>query len=79
MQGVIFAYAALELVGVAAGETAEPEKVVPRAVNSIMWRVGLFYVGSVGAARAAAARFGLLGRREPLRHRPVEDRRPGCR
>ncbi|MDX3381060.1 amino acid permease [Streptomyces niveiscabiei] len=47
MQGVIFAYAALELVGVAAGETAEPEKVVPRAVNSIMWRVGVFYVGSV--------------------------------
>ncbi|GAA2907401.1 amino acid permease [Streptomyces mexicanus] len=47
MQGVIFAYAALELVGVAAGETSEPEKVVPRAVNSIMWRVGLFYVGSV--------------------------------
>ncbi len=47
MQGVIFAYAALELVGVAAGETAEPEKVVPRAVNSIMWRVAVFYVGSV--------------------------------
>ncbi|MFJ3639215.1 amino acid permease [Streptomyces sp. NPDC090108] len=47
MQGVIFAYAALELVGVAAGETAEPHKVVPRAVNSIMWRVGIFYVGSV--------------------------------
>ncbi|MGV9255102.1 amino acid permease [Streptomyces sp. NPDC003697] len=47
MQGVIFAYAALELVGVAAGETAQPEKVVPRAVNSIMWRVGLFYCGSV--------------------------------
>lgn len=47
MQGVIFAYAALELVGVAAGETEQPEKVVPRAVNSIMWRVGVFYVGSV--------------------------------
>ncbi|MER7918827.1 MULTISPECIES: amino acid permease [unclassified Streptomyces] len=47
MQGVIFAYAALELVGVAAGETEQPEKIVPRAVNSIMWRVGLFYVGSV--------------------------------
>ncbi|OON81820.1 amino acid permease [Streptomyces tsukubensis] len=47
MQGVVFAYASLELVGVAAGETAEPQKIVPRAVNSIMWRVGLFYVGSV--------------------------------
>ncbi|MFD4970067.1 amino acid permease [Streptomyces sp. NPDC058424] len=47
MQGVIFAYSALEMIGVAAGETAEPEKIIPRAVNSIMWRVGLFYVGSV--------------------------------
>ncbi|MFD6415472.1 amino acid permease [Streptomyces sp. NPDC060194] len=47
MQGVVFAYASLELVGVTAGETAEPKKVVPRAVNSIMWRVGIFYVGSV--------------------------------
>lgn len=46
-QTVVFAYAAVEMVGVTAGETAEPEKVVPKAVNSIMWRVGIFYVGSV--------------------------------
>nr|WP_241778011.1 amino acid permease [Streptomyces sp. CT34] len=47
IQGVVFAYASVELVGVTAGETAEPEKVMPRAINSIMWRVALFYVGSV--------------------------------
>ena len=47
MQGVLFAYSSVELVGVTAGETAEPEKVVPKAVNAIMWRVGFFYVGSV--------------------------------
>lgn len=47
MQGVIFAYSCVELVGVTAGETAEPHKVVPKAVNAIMWRVGFFYVGSV--------------------------------
>ncbi|MFI5754681.1 amino acid permease [Streptomyces sp. NPDC051569] len=47
LQGVVFAYAAVELIGVTAGETAEPHKVVPRAVNSIMWRVMVFYVGSV--------------------------------
>jgi len=47
VQGVVFAYAALELVGVAAGETAEPAKVVPKAINSIMWRIAVFYVGSV--------------------------------
>ncbi|TVL91029.1 amino acid permease [Streptomyces sp. SAJ15] len=47
IQGVVFAYASVELCGVAAGETKNPEKIMPKAVNSIMWRVGLFYVGSV--------------------------------
>ncbi|MFI9724252.1 amino acid permease [Streptomyces sp. NPDC052396] len=47
VQGVVFAYAAVELCGVAAGETENPEKVMPKAINSIMWRVGIFYVGSV--------------------------------
>ncbi len=47
LQGVVFAYSAVELVGVTAGETSDPQKVVPKAVNSIMWRVGIFYVGSV--------------------------------
>ncbi|MFD9601709.1 amino acid permease [Streptomyces sp. NBC_01224] len=47
IQGVVFAYASVELCGVAAGETQNPEKIMPRAINSIMWRVGLFYVGSV--------------------------------
>ncbi|KAA5830237.1 amino acid permease [Saccharopolyspora hirsuta] len=47
IQGVVFAYAAVELVGVAAGETEDPAKVMPKAINSIMWRIGIFYVGSV--------------------------------
>ncbi len=47
VQGVVFAYASVELVGVAAGETQSPEKIMPRAINSIMWRIGIFYVGSV--------------------------------
>ncbi|MGW6917835.1 amino acid permease [Kitasatospora sp. NPDC054939] len=47
VQGVVFAYASVELCGVAAGETEHPEKIMPKAINSIMWRVGLFYVGSV--------------------------------
>ncbi|MGV9301271.1 MULTISPECIES: amino acid permease [Amycolatopsis] len=47
VQGVVFAYASCELVGVAAGETENPKAVVPKAINSIMWRIALFYVGSV--------------------------------
>jgi L-asparagine permease len=47
VQGVVFAYASVELVGVAAGETQNPEKIMPKAINSIMWRILVFYVGSV--------------------------------
>jgi L-asparagine permease len=45
--GVIFAYAAVELVGTAAGETENPDKVMPRAINSVVFRIAVFYVGSL--------------------------------
>jgi L-asparagine permease len=47
MQGIVFAFASVELVGITAGETSEPEKIMPKAINSIMWRIAIFYVGSV--------------------------------
>lgn len=47
MQGVIFAYASIELVGTAAGETKNPEKTMPKAINSVVMRIAVFYVGSV--------------------------------
>jgi L-asparagine permease len=37
----------VELVGTAAGETANPAKIMPRAINSVIARIALFYVGSV--------------------------------
>jgi L-asparagine permease len=43
----VFAYAGVELVGIAAGETPEPHKVMPRAVNSVIFRIAVFYCGSV--------------------------------
>jgi L-asparagine permease len=45
--GVVFAYAAVELVGTAAGETEYPEQIMPRAINSVIARIALFYVGSL--------------------------------
>lgn len=47
VQGVVFAYAGIELVGTAAGETADPAKIIPRAINSVVLRIAVFYVGSV--------------------------------
>jgi L-asparagine permease len=47
VQGVVFAYAGVELIGTAAGEAQDARKVLPSAINSVMWRIALFYVGSV--------------------------------
>lgn len=47
LPGVVFAYAALEMVSIAAGETKEPRKIVPKATNAVVWRIGVFYVGSI--------------------------------
>ena len=47
ISGVVFAYASIELVGTAAGETANPEKVMPRAINTVVIRIAIFYVGSI--------------------------------
>ncbi|MFK0205751.1 amino acid permease [Agrobacterium sp. NPDC090283] len=47
IQGVVFAYASIELIGTAAGETEDPRKVMPRAIRAVVLRLVVFYVGSV--------------------------------
>jgi L-asparagine permease len=47
MSGVVFAYAAIEMVGVAAGEMADPQREVPKAVNAVTYRIAIFYCGSI--------------------------------
>ncbi|WIK65363.1 amino acid permease [Gleimia hominis] len=45
--GVIYAFGGTEMVGVAAGEAQETRRIMPKAVNSMIWRIAFFYVGSV--------------------------------
>ena len=47
LQSVVFAYAGTEMVGVAAGETKDVQRVIPKAINGVVWRIALFYCGSV--------------------------------
>lgn len=46
-QIAVFAFVGIELVGTAAAETKDPEKTLPRAINSIPVRIMLFYVGAL--------------------------------
>jgi L-asparagine permease len=47
MSGVVFAYAAIEMVGVAAGEMENSKREVPKAVNAVVFRIAVFYCGSI--------------------------------
>lgn len=41
---VIFAFGGSEIIGITAGEAQDPEKTIPRAVNTVPIRILLFYV-----------------------------------
>ena len=42
-----FTYQGTELVGITAGEAANPRKTVPKAINKVVFRIGLFYIMSL--------------------------------
>ena len=44
---VAFAFGGIEVVTIAAAESEDPADNVKRAVNSIIWRIAIFYLGSV--------------------------------
>ncbi|MEQ9861574.1 proline-specific permease ProY [Pectobacterium cacticida] len=47
LQLVMFAYGGVEIIGITAGEAKEPHKSIPRAINSVPWRILVFYVGTL--------------------------------
>lgn len=44
---VIFAFGGTEIVSVAAAETEDPERSVASAIRTVVWRILVFYIGSV--------------------------------
>ncbi|WP_420913223.1 amino acid permease [Indiicoccus explosivorum] len=62
MMNVIFSYQGSELVGIAAGETEDPKKNIPRAIRTILFRIIIFYIASIIILSAIfpASELGLL-------------------
>jgi lysine-specific permease len=42
-----FSFQGTEIVGIAAGESDDPAKSVPKSINSVFWRILIFYIGAV--------------------------------
>jgi AAT family amino acid transporter len=45
---VMFSFGGVELIGITAGEATDPKKTIPSAINSVVWRILIFYVGAIG-------------------------------
>lgn len=46
-QIAVYSYIGIELIGVTAGETKNPEKTIPKAINNVPIRILLFYIGGL--------------------------------
>ena len=47
MAFIMFSFGGLELVGITAAEASEPKKVIPKAINQVVYRILIFYVGAL--------------------------------
>ncbi|MDX5628904.1 MULTISPECIES: amino acid permease [unclassified Brenneria] len=47
MAVIMFSFGGLELVGITAAEADDPEKSIPRATNQVLYRILIFYIGSL--------------------------------
>lgn len=44
---VLFSFGGIELIGITAGEAENPDKTIPRAINQVVYRILIFYVGTM--------------------------------
>ncbi|MDM8148271.1 amino acid permease [Priestia megaterium] len=44
---VVAAYQGVELIGITAGEAKDPKKTLRNAIQSIIWRILIFYIGAI--------------------------------
>lgn len=44
---VMFSFGGTELIGITAGEADDPRRSIPKAVNQVLWRILIFYIGAV--------------------------------
>ncbi|WP_395755805.1 amino acid permease [Edwardsiella ictaluri] len=47
MAVIMFSFGGLELIGITAAEASEPEKSIPKATNQVVYRILIFYIGSL--------------------------------
>lgn len=49
---VMFSFGGIELIGITAGEAENPDQTIPKAINQVIWRILIFYVGTMAVLMA---------------------------
>ncbi|MBD8574564.1 amino acid permease [Pseudomonas syringae] len=47
MAFILFAFGGMEMVGITAAESQNPRRVIPKAINQVVYRIIIFYVGAL--------------------------------
>lgn len=55
LQIVMFAFLGVELLGVTAGEAQNPQKTIPSAINKVIYRILIFYIGALTVIMSVVA------------------------
>ncbi|MGN6650298.1 amino acid permease [Trinickia sp.] len=49
---VAYSFAGIEMIAIASAEARDPQKTIPRSINSVIWRILFFYVLALGVILA---------------------------
>ncbi len=82
LQIVMFAFLGVELIGVTAGEAQNPGKSIPSAINKVIWRILIFYLGALLVIMSLVAWITWTRARAPsswCSTRSASPAPPGCR
>lgn len=63
---IMFSFGGLELVGITAAEAEDPEKSIPKAINQVVYRILIFYIGSLTVLLALYPWVNLDGKTSPF-------------
>ncbi|WP_052462570.1 amino acid permease [Nigerium massiliense] len=63
---VMFSFGGVELIGITAGEADDPERSIPKAINQVIWRILIFYIGALAVIMSVVPWTAIDGEMSPF-------------
>ena len=63
---VMFSFGGIELIGITAGEADDPQRSIPKAINQVVYRILIFYIGALFVIMAVVPWDAIDGKLSPF-------------